>query len=85
MAGDFFVQTLYGWLGPGCWGTFSDDPQWGSILKISKSKFTVIKGSLNSFKSQNFYFIIVTKEAPGFEMECTDCLVKMFSTNLDCT
>ena len=73
MAGDFFVRAKKGWLGPGSWGTFSNNPQWGSRVEIVSPRiFTVL--------------VWYIKRALGFEEENLIkiyCLAKMFSTNLD--
>ena len=54
------------------------------ILKISKSEFELIKVLLYFSKPQNFYGIILLQKRSS-QSEYTDCLIKMFSTNLNCT
>ena len=62
-----------------------------SILKISKAEFGLIKELFYSSKSQNFLcyaYYFVAKEEPlvmkrKIQSQCIDCLVKMFSTDLE--
>ena len=74
----------------------SEGPGLKSWKKIQSSRFQsefgLIKGLPYSSKSQNFHGIILLQKRSSWfwkgkfnQNVTTDCLVKMFSANLDCT
>ena len=64
MAGDFFVRALQGW--SGLLGKSTKSQKTKPILKISKAEFGLFKVLFYSYKSQNFYSIILLQKRSSY-------------------